>query len=132
MRKALLIGINEYEYARNLRGCTGDALTMAALLSNHDDGSANFETKTLLSNDKPVTAAVLNKEISEFFRTQPGDEPDVLCFYFAGHGHYDEDEEGGYLVAQDSQEYSWGVGMEKLKAPSQLLSVDAEFVGNAR
>lgn len=47
MRKALLIGINEYKSAR-LNCCVNDVKSMKSVLEYHFDGSKNFHTKILL------------------------------------------------------------------------------------
>jgi uncharacterized caspase-like protein len=46
MRRALLVGINDYPSAP-LAGCVNDAQSMAALLRRHDDGHVNFDTQLL-------------------------------------------------------------------------------------
>nr|CAC9176924.1 Uncharacterised protein [Escherichia coli] len=45
MRKALFIGINEYESIQDLKGCEDDAISMSEVLSRHSDGRPNFGAK---------------------------------------------------------------------------------------
>lgn len=47
MRKALIVGINEY-FGNKLTCCINDAKMIESLLSEHYDGTSNFETEMLL------------------------------------------------------------------------------------
>lgn len=44
MRKALVVGINEYPQSP-LFGCCNDAESIAKLLKRNEDGSPNFEVR---------------------------------------------------------------------------------------
>ena len=48
MRRALCVGIDEYGFGP-LNGCVNDAERMQAVLSKHQDGSPNFDCKTLIA-----------------------------------------------------------------------------------
>lgn len=52
MRKALFIGINEYESIQDLKGCEDDAISMSEVLSRHSDGRPNFGAKKLINSQR--------------------------------------------------------------------------------
>jgi len=104
MRRALLVGINDYPNAR-LYGCVDDANHMAVVLAKHEDGSPNFSCKKLISDDLQITRAELRSNLQELF----GHRADMALFYFAGHGTVTKF--GGYLMTQDSTENDEGVAM---------------------
>jgi hypothetical protein len=104
MRRALLVGIDDYPEAP-LRGCVNDANAMQRLLHRHDDGSVNFDTQLLTSDDEMVTRARLREGIDDLF----ADPADVALLYFSGHGT--ENDLGGYLVTSDATMYEEGVSL---------------------
>jgi hypothetical protein len=104
MRKALLVGIDDYPNAP-LAGCVKDAeLISSALRRNHDE-SVNFECRTVVSSNATITRARLKGLIDELF----ANENDVALLYFAGHGTFNN--LGGYLVTPDAKSYDEGVSM---------------------
>lgn len=104
MRKALIVGINDYSGMR-LYGCENDANQIAALLKKNQDGSPNFSCNKLVSSKQKITRPVLRKSLQELF----GHKADVALFYFAGHGTINK--LGGYLVTQDYASNDEGVAM---------------------
>jgi len=104
MRRALLVGIDDYESAP-LSGCVNDARRMEELLSRHDDGRVNFDTQLLTSDGELVTRASLRESIQGLF----ADPADVALLYFSGHGT--ENDLGGYLVTSDATLYNEGVSL---------------------
>lgn len=104
MRKALVVGINDYPTAP-LRGCVNDAIVLANTIQKNGDGSPNFDVK-LLENVK--TKADLKSQIVALF----AGESDVTLFYFSGHGFLSST--GGYLVTPDAQSHDEGVSMDDL------------------
>jgi uncharacterized caspase-like protein len=79
-RIARLVGVDEYPRSP-LHGCVADAAALQMLLERHDDGSANFNCRTL--TDHQVTRASLRQAVEEVFTQR---DVDVALFYFAGHG----------------------------------------------
>ena len=59
MRKALIVGIDDYKEISSLSGCVNDALAVASILERNGDGSPNFSTKTLTSNNGEVNCSIL-------------------------------------------------------------------------
>jgi len=104
MRKALLVGIDDYPHSP-LQGCVNDALAMAEVLHQNEDRSPNFSCKTLVSSDTQVTASRLVEQTTELFRY----EADIALFYFSGHGI--QNEAGWHLVTQEATQYDPGVDM---------------------
>lgn len=95
-RRALIVGIDEYDTIASLSGCVSDATAVAALFSRHEDGSRNFDCKILVSpGPKRVTRAELRLQWAKLFQDFHGD----VLFYFSGHGT--PTDVGGYIVTQD-------------------------------
>jgi len=108
MRRALCVGIDEYEIAP-LNGCVNDAIRMKNVLETNQDGSPNFECKVLTApkggNRTVVTRSKLKESIERLFR----DQADVALLHFSGHGTANN--LGGYLVTQDAKKYDEGMHM---------------------
>lgn len=99
MKKALVVGIDNYVNIPDLYGCVNDACAVSTVLSRHYDNTLNFDVKTMLSTseNKIVTKVDLENAIKELF---DGDD-DIALFYFSGHG-YTEDG-NGYIIPSDIQ-----------------------------
>jgi hypothetical protein len=111
MRRALVVGIDTYQIAHQLSGCTADAEAIGKLLEWNVDESPNYECRVLLDNmedGKPITRAALRKACTELF----SDIKDDVLFYFSGHGALTPF--GGHLCAFDSQRNDWGVPMQEI------------------
>jgi hypothetical protein len=110
MRKALVVGIDFYEYGEALFGCVDDAHSVKAILDRHDDGAVNFDC-SLLTGTGPtdrVNRSVLKDKIVELFET----DYEISLFYFAGHGHIEAS--GGYLLATDSKRGDDGISLSEI------------------
>src|ERR1043165_5062318 len=104
MRKALLVGINNYP-GSPLRFCINDASIVGAILETNGDGSPNFETRV----EKDVsTKSALKKMIVDLFQG----ESDCAFFFFSGHGYVNE--LGGYIITPDYKSYDEGVSMDEI------------------
>jgi len=124
MRKALVVGVNDYPFGA-LGGCINDANAIANILETHGDGSPNFDVRLMTSPSDVVTRASLRKAIEELF----SGEPDIALLYFAGHGSITST--GGYLVTTDAAKYDEGVSMDELlllanksKAKDKIILLD--------
>src|SRR5688500_9615692 len=83
-RRALLIGIDDYDYLQPLSACGRDATAMAAILSQHHDGSTYYSCQVFHNKDldgESLTRAVLRSELQRLFAS-----PNPVLFYFSGHG----------------------------------------------
>lgn len=124
MKKALIVGINDYPSAP-LNGCVNDANTIGSILESHGDGSPNFSIKMMTSPNLPITRSVLREAIEHLFT---GD-PDMALLYFSGHGYIKST--GGYLVTTDAKKYDEGVSMDDVltlanqsKAKNRVIILD--------
>jgi hypothetical protein len=55
-KRALLVGIDDYQSASRLTGCVADARCLGELLERHADGSPNYECRVLTSaGGTPIT-----------------------------------------------------------------------------
>lgn len=104
MRKALIVGINNYPTAP-LHGCINDANSMATVLETHGDGSPNFDV--WLEINVPTKSKLKTKIVQLF-----SGNCDTVFFYFSGHGFLNEI--GGYLVTPDHARYDEGISMDEI------------------
>ncbi len=107
MRKALVVGINDYPNAP-LRGCVNDAISIGKVFETHGDGAPNFGIKLLTSPSESITRPTLKAEIEALF----AGDPDVALLYFSGHGVITS--LGGYIVTTDFKRYDEGVSMDDI------------------
>ncbi len=127
MRKALVVGINDYPGSARLHGCVNDANAIGELLSTHGDGSPNFD---LLVSTSVRTKAALKSLIIQLFRT----DSETCLFYFSGHGCISES--GGYIVTPDFSQHDQGVSMDEIlalanqsPARNKIILVDCCYSG---
>ncbi len=134
MRKALVVGINYYQYGTQLHGCVNDAISVKEVLDRNADGTINFETKILVGKnpDELVSRAKLREKIRELF----SGECEIALLYFAGHGHIENT--GGYLIASDSQTGDDGIPLSDVmtyanesRARSKIIILDSCHSGIA-
>ncbi len=109
MRKALIIGIDKYA-SSPLTGCENDAVAIDNTLQTNGDGSPNFTTKLITSDNVNVTSEVIHNALKELFS---GDAETALL-YFAGHGIISPSTNAGYIVSQDGKNGSWGVSLNEI------------------
>ena len=121
MRRALLVGINDYPFGP-LNGCVADAEALGALLDRHEDNSKNFDVRVITGPPETLSRADLRQAIVELFQ-QPAE---VALFYFSGHGT--ENDLGGYLVTPDTRTYDEGVPMADVIQLANRSSVTEAIV----
>jgi len=109
MRKALIVGINDYPGAK-LQGCLSDANAIASVLGTHGDGGPNFAVKLLTAPSNIVGRAEIRGAIEKLF----AGDCDICLFYFSGHGLIKST--GGYIVTPDAKKYDEGVSMDEILA----------------
>ncbi len=93
--RALLIGIDRYDYWNGLNNPVLDAASVAELLHNR----YGFDT-TILRNP---TYEEIVLEIIKLSREDLSGPADQLLIFFAGHGYFDDFSGSGFLVAKDSK-----------------------------
>ena len=132
MKRALLIGIDDYDRFPALGGCVNDVSAITPLVSRNEDGSPNFECQTLVSSPNRVSRDMVLRSIDALLA--PG--ADVCLLYFAGHGAQEIDDVT--LVTTDGTSETPGVRLSDLlgkMVTSQLREVnivlDCCFSGGA-
>ncbi len=101
MKKALVVGINEYPNIP-LNCCVNDAEEVAKLLERNENGVKNFDVVLKKNIKKKGELLAL---IDNLFKGKS----DIALLYFSGHGYIDE--RGGYIVTPDYGDYDFGVSM---------------------
>lgn len=129
MRKALVIGINDYP-GSPLSGCVNDAQTIAGLLEVHGDGSPNFSVRLITCPSVSIDKPALREAIESLF----SGDPDMALLFFAGHGYVKST--GGYLVTTDARKYDEGVSMDEVlslannsRAKNKIVILDCCHAG---
>lgn len=109
MKKALLIGINNYPNGNQLTGCVEDINSLKSVIERNSDGKVNFEVKMMpdeQSSDNAMDA------IKELFN----DTSDMAMLYFSGHGYVNDT--GAEIVFPDnirtSGSYYKGIQMKDI------------------
>jgi len=127
MKKALVVGINNYPKPAELTGCINDATELTKLLKTHGDGSPNFDV--VLETDVK-TKSELKTLISDLFKGTN----DIALLYFSGHGFMSE--VGGYLVTPDYKHNDEGISMydilmlaNKSQTKDKIIILDCCYSG---
>lgn len=110
-RRALIVGINQYQETDNLHTAVADARSMADLLSRHQDGTLNYDCRLLcdtMENGHPITRGALRRACEDLFLNFPGE----ILFYFSGHGFLAHS--GGYIATCDATSDDWGISMQEI------------------
>jgi hypothetical protein len=82
MKRALLVGIDQYDRFSGLDGCVNDVNALEALLKRNDDNSPNFDCQKRTSATGGVTRDALLGDLDALL----DGAADVALLYFAGHG----------------------------------------------
>lgn len=93
MKRALVIGLNDYPYGNALCGCINDATEIARRLERHGNGDKNFDVATVCGK---CSRDNLKSAIDKCFEGTA----EVALFYFAGHGMIDSF--GGHIITTDN------------------------------
>ncbi|MEW5925932.1 MAG: caspase family protein [Gemmatimonadota bacterium] len=133
MRKALVVGINQYAHQPTLYGCVNDAYAVKAVLDRHGDGTRNFDVWQLTaSRGESVSRSELRARVQELFA---GDTETALL-YFAGHGYLDST--GGYILASDARNGDEGISLADVlsfanasRARNKIIILDSCHAGMA-
>lgn len=135
LRRALVVGIDNYRTFGCLSGCVNDAAALRPLLARNDDNSPNFDVRTLVG---PVGGHEVNRDglltaLKALFA--PG--ADISLLYFAGHGSPAGDGNDVVLCTSDGTQQTPGVRftevMEMINGCKQEVAVilDCCFAGAA-
>jgi hypothetical protein len=110
MRKALIVGINDYPDGNELTGCIPDANKMCNILQKDYDDTPNFTCKKLISSEITIDIGTLKENIIDLFSS----DCDVALFYFSGHGSQQTATSKACLVTQDATAHNEGVELDYL------------------
>ncbi len=134
MKRALLIGIDDYERFSGLDGCVNDVEALEPLLARNEDDSPNFQCQTRTSTYDDVSRDGLLGDVHALF----GTSADVALLYYAGHGGGNQDGSDVTLVACDGTEATPGIAMSELMAKVRaspvreiVIVLDCCFSGGA-
>jgi len=132
MKRALLVGIDDYDNFNNLTGCVNDIHALAPLLSRNYDNSPNFDCRSLTSDGGRVDRNTFLEAVDALL--VPG--ADVGLFYFAGHGNAVTNDVT--LVTQDGTKTEAGVSLASILGKVQnstireiIIVLDCCFSGAA-
>src|SRR3954452_18121634 len=103
MKRALLVGIDDYASFNSLSGCVNDVDALEPLLARNEDGSPNFDCQKRTTTTGGGSRDDLLGSIAGLL----GGGADVALLYFAGHG--DGRTSDVALVTQDGTERTPGV-----------------------
>ena len=79
MKRALLVGIDQYDNFEDLGGAVNDLNALAPLIGRNEDGEPNFECQ---KRAEGVTRDGLLRDLEKLL----DGAGDLALFYFAGHG----------------------------------------------
>ncbi len=91
-KKALLVGINDYQAINDLSGCVNDVTNMRSILKTYF-GFANADIRVLVNN-RATKASIIQRLEKMVATAKSGD---YLVFHFSGHGSQIRDRDGDEL-----------------------------------
>ena len=131
MRKALLVGIDEYPNNLKLEGCVLDVNRMEKLLAFNGDGSRNFYVDVIRNEQS-------SKEIMKAIANLFAQSYEISLFYFSGHGR--SNHSGTEIVIPSDirdDRYSWGIPLSTImdmvnKSPAKykVVILDSCYAGS--
>lgn len=132
MRKALLIGINDYPKEHKLTGCVEDINMVKAAIEKNGDGSPNFDVK-LMPNVQT------SREVMDAIRQLFTGDSEFALLYFSGHGYMNST--GAEIVmpkdVETHSQYYTGIQMSSIMqivngshARNKIIILDCCHSGN--
>lgn len=117
MKRALLVGIDEYWAFPSLAGCVNDVAAIEPLLAQNEDGSPNFGCQCRTNPNEGITRDSLLSDLDHLL----AGGADVALLYYAGHGA----EHGGdvSLCTVDGTQQTPGVRLSELLGKVQDSAV---------
>lgn len=117
MKRALLIGIDQYDNVSDLSGCINDVNSLSPLLARNEDNSPNFDCRLMTSDKDRIDRRSLLEACDNLLA--PG--ADIALFYFAGHGSITENDV--MLVTQDGIQNDPGIAFSTILTKVQQSNV---------
>jgi hypothetical protein len=97
-KRALIVGINDFETVSGLRGCINDTYEMQGLLQSY----YGFEDEGIkLLHDRDATSQGIRDGLAWLLSDYEGGGSDVRVFHFSSHGTQVPDESGDEWECQD-------------------------------
>lgn len=129
MKKALIIGIDNYGGNSNLSGCVNDAIEVAKVLKTHKNEDPNYAVSLI---EDIQSKDLLHEQINDLF----SGNCDAALLYFSGHGHVDKSGLAS-LVTPDMSSGSMGISMDNIllwanqsSIKNKVIILDCCFAGN--
>jgi uncharacterized caspase-like protein len=126
MKRALVVGLNDYPNGNALSACVSDAVAVAQRLERHGNGDKNFDVVSVYGK---CSRDDLKSAIQKCFENTA----DVALFYFSGHGMLDSF--GGHIVTTDNS--SCDLSLREIlevvnasTATNKVVILDSCFSGN--
>ncbi len=116
MKRALLVGVDDYANLNPLGGCVNDVHAIEPLLARNEDGTANFNCQVRIAPDAATRDALL-RDVQALF----GPGADVALLYFAGHGAGEGNDVA--LCTHDGTNMTPGVSLSQILGYVQSSSV---------
>lgn len=107
MKRALLVGVDDYANFSPLGGCVNDVHAIEPLLARNEDGTVNFDCQVRVTRDA-VTRDALISDVQALL----GPGADVALLYFAGHGSGEGNDVA--LCAYDGTQMTPGVPLSQI------------------
>lgn len=108
MKRALVVGINDYDTVKSLNGCINDANRIHKLISKNEDGSRNFDVELMTSDKTRTDISSVKQKLTELL----SNDADMALFYFSGHGSMTST--GGAICTSDAKAYNLGISMSDI------------------
>lgn len=132
MRRALVVGINNYPLGNELEGCVADAEQVSRILQTHENGDPNFGVKTLVD-------VQTSKELMLNIETLFSGNGECALLYFSGHGYVNTT--GAEIVVPDNIQangnHYMGIQMRDIldiannsKINNKIIILDCCYSGN--
>jgi hypothetical protein len=122
MKRALLVGIDDYDHVKGLRGCVNDVNALHPLLAKNEDGSPNFACEVRTSDVDPVDRRSLLEDLDALLA--PG--ADIALFYFSGHGARVVNDAA--LITRDADSGDSGISLSAILGKVQNSPVREVFI----
>ncbi len=133
MKRALLVGVDDYDTLSPLSGCVNDVRALLPLIARNEDDTVNFSCVTL---DTGGGDRVLREELVEQVQRLLSPGADVALLYFAGHGAGEDADVT--LCTTDGTDVTPGLKMSDVlaqvarsKIPEINIVLDCCFSGSA-
>jgi Caspase domain len=117
MKRALLVGIDDYDRFSGLAGCVNDVNALEPLLRRNDDNSPNFDCQTRTS----ATGGVARDQLLGDLEALLDGAADVALLYFAGHGSGSGTDVA--LVTRDGTPATPGIAFSEILAKLAVSSI---------